>query len=102
MAIQSLYFLSDTSARAEFEIEHEAEGVLSLVASFNPRRDDEGVSAYPGGDEMADAIEAKVKEHFGDNGARLTRIRYRHDPRYVTIEHLARFGVPLLPEPRLQ
>lgn len=87
---QKLQFLSAGTVRAEFELETEQD-TISLVAIYHPAQDPD-VSAYQTVEEVADAIEDRVTEHFGDNPVR--RIISQHGE-IVGIRELGRYAAPV-------
>ncbi len=96
----TLYFMSDSSVRADIECELEEGGAVSLIGRFNPDapagwQD----TVYMSADEAGDAIEAAVRLHFGEgieDRTRLTRIMMHHEPTAIPERLLWRYGVPLL------
>lgn len=98
MPAQSLYFSGDGHVRVEFHVEIEAGGALSLNSRFAPRHDDEPLTLHEVADDLARAMEAKVRSHFADHRSTIREIRYRHDLKLITIRHLGNFGVPLIPD----
>lgn len=97
MSRQSLWFLTDSAVRVEFHIREDRDG-LHLESLFNPRRDPD-TARFETAEEMADAMEERVKLHMEESGATLRLIRYRHDPQPITNAHLGRYAVPFLHQP---
>jgi hypothetical protein len=91
---QSFYFLTESVVRVEFHTTGTAEG-MSLQSLHNPPGEPDKVT-FASVDEAADAMAAQVTL-LGMHAAVLRLIRYRRDPSPLTMQHLGRFAVPLLP-----
>lgn len=90
----TLIFQAERSHSAEFTVELEPQGVISLVASYRPERDRD-ISAHATAEEAADAIEDRVQEHFPPHDP-LRRIVCLHDPQIVGVRLLGRYAVPII------
>jgi len=95
MPRQSFYFLTESAVRLEFHVTAGAEG-LSLETLHNPPREPD-TATFSSADEAADAIAARVKFHLSEHHAVLRLIRWRHDMEPITLQHLGRYGVPVVP-----
>lgn len=93
MGAQTVLFSGDYGHGMDAEVEAE-NGLLTLVCRYHPHRDDTGVNAFDNPDDLADALEDRVRLHFAE--AQLRVIRMMHEPMILTMAHLGRFGSPLL------
>lgn len=96
----SLFFLSDSTIRADFECELEEGGAVTLTGRFNPEAPEGwGDQTFMSAEEAADAIKSAVRAHFGqgiEDRTRLTRIVLYGPPTVITEPLLWRYAVPLL------
>jgi len=97
MSAQSLYFIGDHGVRVEFDIDSEGERMFSLTSSFNPRRDPDLIICATT-DELADEIQQRVMDHFIEYQSPLRLIRTRQNLKFVRLDHLTRYGVPIVPQ----
>jgi hypothetical protein len=93
---QSFYFLTESAVRLEFHILEDLGGI-TLDTMHNPPREPDKVR-FDSADALADGMAERVKFHLEEHAARLTRIRFRHDPAPITYAHLGRYGAPIIPE----
>ena len=97
---QTILFQGDGGVTASIEIKRvdaDAEA-LAMVARYHPEQADRGedrLSAVDP-DELADALEAMVEDHFGEARSRVRIIRWSDRPAYLEVRHLSRYAVPML------
>lgn len=96
----SMFFLSDSTFRADFECEGEEGGAVSLIGRFSPSPPDGWQdTVYMSAEEAGEAIARAVVAHFGDgieDRTRLTRIVLHGAPTIIGEPLLWRYAVPLL------